>query len=103
MKDFFDMTRQERRGTIVLLALIALILLSTVFVRSCKADAPTGMVDTALVRFETEIDSARYHVREPSPTKKPHVNKHKSKKPKPSPHRSKPAPEPRRMDPVPRF
>ena len=103
MKDFFIMTRNERRGTIVVLALIALILLSTLAVRSCRAEAPVGLVDSAMVQFESDIDSAHIYVKEPASANKSRATKRKSKKKKPSSRPSKPTPAPRRMDPVPQF
>ena len=101
--DFFVMTRRERRGTIVVLLLIAMILISTVAVRSCRSQVPSEIQQADMVQFESSIDSARNQVTKTAPAKKSHATKRKSQKKKPSPRPSKPASRPQRMDPVPQF
>lgn len=102
MKEFFVMTRRERRGTIVVLLLISLLLISIVTVRSCKTEVPVEAQEAAMVQFEKEIDSVR--MTENVNSKKPRAIRHKAKKKKkPSPGPAKSSPAPRRMDPVPQF
>ena len=99
------MTRHERRGAIVVLALIALLLAAICVMRyQRQADVPT---DTAAIeRFEAEADSSTVVVSKPSTEK---VAPPKYKHPKSSPKHSKPAKSPksspalRRMDPVPQI
>ena len=107
IKDFFTMTRNERRGTIAVLVLIALLLAGSVAVRSCRQDVPIVETQSGdLERFDNETDTlsfpaARFPRTSSDSSRRSqhrHGKKHKSNdKPKPS----KPAP--RRMDPVPQF
>jgi len=102
MRDFFDMTRHERRGTIVLLVIIAVILLSTLAVRSCKTDVPTDAHEAALIQFESEIDSARVDDTTAVPQRPRHAKRKVRKKKQPT-RSSGTSPQPRRVDPVPSF
>ncbi len=99
-KNLLDMTRRERRGTIVLLALIAVLLLVTALVRLRKGTTPAPSATRAAVEaFEAEADSAIITVDKPL--------RHKGEKKKSSKRRAenkpKPADKPRRLDPVPQF
>ncbi len=97
MRDLFEMTRRERRGTIVVLALIAVLLAATVAVRSCRP--------AQQIYFPTEELMITDTTTTPVPDKSGRPAKHaKTKKHYPkSPKKSKPSPEPRRLDPVPQF
>ena len=96
------MTRRERRGSIVILVLIAVLLAATAVVRSCRTDEviPTEqlqsfeqMTDTSTVVLDTRQSASKKRGKAPAAKRK-----RKSK-----PAKSKPSPEPRRMDPVPQF
>lgn len=110
IKDFFTMTRNERRGTIVVLVLIALLLAGSVIMRSCHRDVPVVEAQSAdLERFDAETDTAQAPAAAPYPKASRRDSSHRSphhrhgKKPK-SGGRPKPAkPAPQRMDPVPQF
>ena len=99
-KGFFDMTRRERRGTIVLLSFMVVLLLVTAVAKLKKTTPPPPVARAAVEAFEAETDSVVIVADKPSrhkPAKKKHRTKHSSpKKPK--------APvKPRRLDPVPQF
>lgn len=103
-KDFWQMTRRERRGTIVLLAFIALLLAATATVRSCSTEEalPVGQMH----RFEQQADTVTVDMgARDSATRKQHKTSAVKRKPKskPKPKKHKPAAEPRRVDPVPQF
>ena len=108
MKGLLDMTRRERRGTIVLLVAIALMLV-VAFAARCHREAMPDDVNVAEIsRFEAEVDSARVkdlkpshpsHSSDSAKTAKKH-SRRSSAKPKSKP---KPAREPRPIDPVPSF
>ena len=57
MKELFDMTRRERRGTIIVLALIALVLAVTVAARHWRTEPPVTVPQEQLMRFDAETDS----------------------------------------------
>ena len=99
IKDFFEMKRHERRGSIVVMAIIALILVATCYVRSCRGgDSTLSSVD--IRQFEAEADTTTITHPKPEhkkPAAAPKKRRHSSPKP------SKPAPAPRRLDPVPNF
>ena len=99
IKEFFEMKRHERRGSIVVLALIAVLLAATFVVRNChQAEQPVPVVD--IRQFEDEADSAVLTVQKPA-HKKPATTRKKRRHSAPKP--SKPAPAPRRLDPVPQI
>lgn len=104
IKDFFDMTRHERRGTIVILVIIALSLAAMSVLRCHRPADVSPEVTNAVRQFEAEVDSSAVEVDKPSPKKsvKPEKKHRKSKSSHPS-KTPKPKPEPRRMDPVPQF
>ena len=99
IKEFFEMKRHERRGSIMVLVLIAALLVATFVVRNCRGtEQPVPVVD--IRQFEAEADSATLTVpkpahKQPAPARK----KRRHKAPKPP----KPAPAPRRLDPVPQI
>lgn len=103
IKDFFVMTRNERRGTIVVLVLIALLLAGSVAVRSCRSSVPViESQSNDLERFDAETDTVLLPS-EPRQSKSHRDGSHRSshrqsgKKSKPSNPASRP------MDPVPQF
>ena len=105
MKGLLDMTRRERRGMIVLLVAIALMLVVTVAARfhrdNALDDVDVNVADIS--RFEAEVDSARTVELKPShPTDSVKSNKKRTRRPSAKP-KSKPAREPRPIDPVPTF
>lgn len=102
MKGFFKMTRRERRGTIVLLVLLALVMAGTLANRSCRDAVPEDVKTAEMLMFESEIDSSKVTV--PKSQKKKRSPNKKSKKRRTPPSSSpKPNKPPRPIDPVPRF
>ena len=99
IKDFFEMTRNERRGAVAILLVIALLLALTCVARCRRSDTvPTG---TDAVRlFEAEVDSSAVEFPKPASKSPKKPRKSNAKPAKKSP---KPSPAPRRMDPVPQF
>ncbi len=101
LKELFEMTRRERRGTIVLLVLMSVIITVTSIVCNRKDDLPQTAALSAVEAFEAQADSTGLAEQQLAP--------HKSdKKRKPSKRRaakkSKPSSDkPRRLDPVPQF
>ena len=101
-KGFFKMSRRERRGTIVLLVLIALVMAGTLANRSCRDAVPKDVKTAEMLMFESEIDSSKVTV--PKSQKKKRSPNKKSKKRRTPPSSSpKPNKPPRPIDPVPRF
>lgn len=108
MKELFDMTRRERRGTIIVLALIALVLAVTVAARHWPTEPPVTVPQEQLKRFDAVTDSvpssqavrpdkerSRHHPADRKPVRKSGKKQdRKSDKKSPS---SAP------MDPVPQF
>ena len=104
VRDYFEMTRHERRGAIVVLALIAAVLAATCLMRSTDEteQLPASTV-TDIQQFEAEADSAALVVPKSLP-RHPAVQKKKRRPASSQPTRpSKPAPAPRRLDPVPQI
>ena len=99
-KGFFDMSRRERRGTIVLLALMVVLLLVTAVIRSKKSTTPTPAVQAPVEAFEAETDSVIITAKKPL---YPKQEKKRRLSKRPSPKKSKPSDNPRRLDPVPQF
>lgn len=106
-KDFFTMTRNERRGTIVVLVLIALLLVGSMAARSCRQEVPVVEAQSDdLERFDTETDTlsspaAGFRKTMRDSTRRSHHRHGKKHKSNDKPKSAKPAP--RRMDPVPQF
>ena len=96
------MTRRERRGTIVVLIVIALLLGLAVSMRYCR-DEP--VVETPeLQRFRSEVDTVTAPEQPSGKHKTPSGKKpvHKRKK-QPKPDKPKPPAQPRPIDPLPQF
>ena len=103
-KNFFAMTRRERRGTIVVLAVIAMLTVATLAQRSCRDDVPRQAAQQAeLLEFEQLADSARLTV-QPSKSKRGPKDRHakRARKAKGDKHKKSPV-APRPVDPVPQF
>jgi len=105
--DFFNMTRRERRGTIVLLALVALAIALTAALRTCDDRDAVALDSEAVEQFEAQIDSVRHQQGAPAGSKaksKKNQDKKKKKSKRSSDKKSPKAPtQPRRLDPVPQF
>ena len=103
LKELFQMSRQERRGTIVILALIALLLIGTLVVRSCGEDRSEDIVEpNEIEQFEAATDSVTVTVDKPL-KKKNQQHAKRTKKHRSAPKKSRPEDKPRRLDPVPQF
>ena len=103
MKGLLDMTRRERRGMIVLLVAIALMLVVTVATRFHRDNALDDVNVADISRFEAEVDSARSVELKPShPRDSVKSTRKRTRRPSAKP-KSKPAREPRPIDPVPTF
>ena len=102
-KGFFDMTRHERRGTIAVLALIALLLIATLAVRSCRPETPVTVQAEAVQQFDAATDTVQPPVRGHAKRDKQAAKPHSPKKKKHDNRPRKPAPAPRPVDPVPQF
>lgn len=104
LKDFLAMTRHERRGTIVVLVVIAVILAMTAMVRSCPSDSLDAEQVIEMQRFQNEVDTVSMTVDGQGKSRKPKAGKKKPRRPRAKkPKHVKPAPQPRRIDPVPQF
>ena len=96
------MKRHERRGSIVMMAIIALILAATCFVRSCRGEDP-ALSSVDIRQFEVEADTTTITQTEPE-RKTPAAARKKRRHTSPRPSKPPtPAPAPRRLDPVPNF
>ncbi len=105
IKDFFEMTRHERRGAIVVLVTIALLLAATCFTR-CRHRAEVPQQADVIRQFEAELDSSTVDISKPHPEKAARPDgKHRKASPKRSKpaHSPKPSPSPRPMEPVPQI
>ena len=102
LKQLFQMSRRERRGTIVILAAVAVLLVGTQAYRSCVKDTIAPIPATGINQFETEADSTTLTVGQTKKDAKKHHPKRSGqhKKSPKSPRPEKPA---RRLDPVPQF
>ena len=97
------MSRRERRGTIVVLALIAVLLVGTLVVRSCGKDPSVNLVSPdEIEQFEATADSVTITVEKPSKKKKRQHTKRTNQR-RSDPKKSRPEDKPRRLDPVPQF
>ena len=96
---FLEMTKRERRGTIVVLVVIALLMAGTVAVRYCHHEPLPESQQSEIQQFESDADSSLLVFPEkPKKTHKPKKKSHKNHHPK-----SKPDKQPRHIDPVPQF
>ena len=100
------MTRRERRGTIVVLAVIAVLVAATLLTRSCRDDVPEQAArQVELLEFEHQADTTRLTERPPKSKhrgKGKTTGRHSRKSKGGKPPKKSPAP-PRRVDPVPQF
>jgi len=110
MSDFFTMTRHERRGTIVLIVVIAALIAGLAASRSChRGDTPSPETQQAIEQFEHHTDSLRtrqQEARQRKTTRNEKKDADKQKRQRKSKKGKKPAksePQPRRLDPVPQF
>ena len=101
MKDmgFLDMTKRERRGTIIVLAVIALLMACTFAVRYCHNEPSPDLQQNEMQKYESEADTSLLVF--PAKPKKTHKSKKKTHKKHPP--KSKPDNRPRHIDPVPQF
>lgn len=97
------MTRRERRGTVVVLLLIALLLVGSLSTRSCRSGEEYRLNDAEIQQFEESLDSAVVIESKHAKKRKSDTTKRKRRHRGPSHKKSKPAAEPQRMDPVPQF
>ena len=100
LKELFQMSRRERRGTIVILALIAVLLAGTLAVRSCGTHRPGLVQEGVIEQFEADADSVTLSV---DKADKKQSHRKKGRKRRPSPQKPRPDKTPRRLDPVPQF
>ena len=100
-KDFFDMSKHERRGTIVVLVLIAVMLAASVAVRSCRDMSVVSRPSVEQLQFDAATDTVT-----PPATKsvKKEKSPKKARRSKSSPRKSpKQPPASPPMTPVPQF
>ena len=99
------MTRRERQGTLVVLAVIALLLIATMAVRSCRGNEVVDAQAVQVHEFESDVDSSGVSIEK-------NVARAREKKAKPptAPRKKKngnrpssPSSRPRPLDPVPQF
>ena len=102
IKQLFQMSRRERRGTIVILAVIAILLAGTQVYRSCGKDTITPLQATEINQFEAEADTAALTVGRAKKDAKKHHPKRSAPRRK-SPKKPRPEKPARRLDPVPQF
>ena len=107
-KDFFDMSKHERRGTIVVLALIAVMLAASVAVRSCRDTSVASRPSVEQLQFDAATDTATppatKSVKKEKPPKKARRSKSSPSRSKSSPRKSpKQPPASQPMTPVPQF
>ena len=102
LKQFFQMSRRERRGTIVVLAAITALLVGSQAYRSCVKDTRAPLPSIEINQFETEADTTTLTVGyAKKDAKKHHPKRSSSRRRSPKgPPPEKPA---RRLDPVPQF
>lgn len=105
MSDFWSMTRRERQGTVIVLAVIALILVSTMAVRSCSWQESDEVQAVQVQEFEADVDSTVVTVEKKARRTRDEKTKRKPKprKKKDTDRRSAPSSQPRPLDPVPQF
>lgn len=99
--ELFGMTRRERRGTIVILALMALVMAGGAVFRHCAPRPRVEVMQADLERFEQQIDSMQQSTHPAGkPAKEPASTRKRHKQPSTSPK----APQrERRLDPVPQI
>lgn len=99
--DYFGMTRRERRGTIVILALMALVMAGGAVFRQCAPRPEVEVMQADIERFEQQLDSMQQSTQPAGkPAKAPASTRKRHKKPSHSP---KSPQQQRRLDPVPQI
>ena len=105
-KDFFSMTRRERRGTIVILVMILVFFgASWAWKHTSRSSSETITAVTDLQAFEAQTDSFQSSMTQPKKKNREAKGKKRDSRRKKQPRRSQPKPpsSPRRVDPVPQF
>lgn len=102
LKQLFQMSRRERRGTIVILAAITVLLVGSQVYRSCVKDTIAPLPATEINQFETETDTTTLTVGYAKKDAKKHHPKRSSSRRR-SPKGPRPEKPARRLDPVPQF
>lgn len=103
-RDFFTMTKRERRGTIAVLCIIAVLLVLSFTFKRSKPSVPNDMKVNEMQLFEAEVDSIQFTDEKPKTKTKPVSVKGKSRKKRQQPQRKeKPKQRPRNVDPLPQF
>lgn len=99
------MSKHERRGTIVVLALIAVMLAASVAVRSCRDTSVVSRPSVEQLQFDAATDTVSPPATRPAEKEKPPKKARRSKStPKSSPRKSpKQPPASQPMTPVPQF
>ena len=90
------MTRRERRGTMALLAMIALVLAATALFRNCAHVSRVDPQQVEIEQFEQQIDSVKPSTpvsKRPFSAKKRRVSPRKEKKTQPGQRRLEPVPQ----------
>ena len=97
-RDFFTMTKRERRGTIAVLLVLSFTL------KRSKPSVPNDMKVNEMQLFEAEVDSIQVVDEKPKSKPRPVSVKGKSRKKRQQPQRKeKPKQRPRNVDPLPQF
>ena len=103
-RDFFTMTKRERRGTIAVLCIIAVLLVLSFTLKRSKPSVPNDMKVNEMQLFEAELDSSQVVDEKPKSKPRPVSVKGKSRKKRQQPQRKEqPKQRPRNVDPLPQF
>ena len=103
-RDFFTMTKRERRGTIAVLCIIAVLLVLSFTFKRSKTSVPDDVKVSEMQLFEAEVDSIQVTDEKPKTKARPVSVKGKSRKKRQQPQRKeKPKQRPRNVDPLPQF
>lgn len=102
LKQLFQMSRRERRGTIVILAAVAVLLVGAQAYRSCVKDTVPPLQTTEINQFEVEADTTTLTVGYAKKDAKKHHPKRSGQRRR-SPKGPRPEKPARRLDPVPQF
>ena len=108
MKEFFNMTRHERMGTIAILVVVATLLLGTLVLKHCSPQDVDPQLEEEILKFGAEVDSAKATDNDTTVTgtSRPSAREgHQSRRKKAGKARKKPSRQPARrpIDPVPQF
>ena len=103
-KDFFAMTKRERRGTIAVLLVIVVLLVISFVLNQSKPSVPNEIKTSEMLLFEKDADSVRLTTSGHRVAPKPRAAKSKNRKKRRQPSREeKPKKHPRNVDPLPQF